>query len=70
MICLLLVSAIVGLLAYKLYKWSTHNHDYFERRGVKHIKSGFFGNFGFFLNTKSTAADIGAETYEAFPNEP
>lgn len=36
MICLLLVSAIVGLLANKLYKWSTHNHDYFERRGVKH----------------------------------
>lgn len=36
----------ISLILYGIYKWMTINNDYFEKRGIQHIKPTIaLGNF-------------------------
>jgi len=67
---LLLVLTIVCLLAYKIYKWLTLYKDYFERRGIQHLKPTFaIGNTGGMYFRKYRTTDFLQNLYKKFPNK-
>lgn len=67
---LLLLAGIVSI-AYAFYKWSTNNHDYFEKRGIKFSKPFLcFGNTSEILFKKQTAFEMANSVYLEFLDEP
>lgn len=70
MLCELLISIVVTLMAYAFYKWATSNNDYFKERGLRFMQPKFlFGNTGGMFTNQYTAPEFSQMLYNAFPNE-
>lgn len=59
----------ISLLLYAFYKWATINHDYFLKRGVRHMKPKFLlgNNSKFLLFRQQTVTDFVTEMYTYNP---
>lgn len=65
-----LLALAASLIAYAFYKWMTINHDFFEKRNIKHLKPKFLvGNSGGILLNKYTAPEFSLKLYQSFPDE-
>ena len=60
----------IALIAYGIYKWVTLNYDYFEKRGIVHLKPSFlFGNTANLFLRKNNMYEFSTNLYNSFPSE-
>lgn len=60
----------ISLILYGIYKYVTLNNDYFQKRGIVHMKPSFlFGNMGKFLFRRATPYEFANEIYTTFPRQ-
>lgn len=71
MMWLLLVLILIVFVSYKLYKWTTAEHDFFKERGVKAVAPiPFLGTTGYHMFFKKiNTLDFMNALYYAFPDE-
>lgn len=70
MIVIVLVAGVIGLIAYKIHKWTTDTAKYFEDRNLKctGLWPGIKSLFGL-LFQRVTIAELTKEMYEKYPDE-
>lgn len=62
---------IIGLILAGVwfYKWLNANNDYFEKKGVKHIKKNFIENIKIMTSRDYSVGDLTEKMYKAFPDK-
>lgn len=66
----LLLPLGISLILYGIYKWITLNNDYFEKRGIQHMKPTFaLGNTGAFFMRQYRSSDFMQNLYRQFPDK-
>ncbi|KAG4075135.1 hypothetical protein HA402_006152 [Bradysia odoriphaga] len=62
--------SVIVLVLYGIYKFVTLNNDYFQKRGIAHMKPTFFlGNMGPFLLRLQTPYEFANTMYRMFPRQ-
>lgn len=65
-----LILSIICMLIYRVYRWATQNHNYFEKKGIAALKPiPFVGNTIAFYLKKVELIDFAQKLYNDFPNE-
>lgn len=71
MLGIVLVVILVALIAYKFYKLSSDNAQYFEERNLKYLGvAGTLRNLFKIALRKIDMLEFSRKVYDEFPNEP
>ncbi|KAJ6640760.1 putative cytochrome P450 9f2 [Pseudolycoriella hygida] len=66
----LLIWIAISLVLYGIYKYITINNDYFQKRGIVHIKPTFlFGTMASFILNRESVYDFSNNIYRKFPRQ-